>query len=102
MRIVKTSKLAKGLRKGLLFYVVKLNKPKGKPKEGEPKWLTKYNDVFPKELTDLPPPRELVHKIELLPRAQTIAKSSYKMSLSEALELKQQLNQLLETGIHLT
>ena len=56
LRIVKISKLVKGLRKGLLVYAIKLNKPKGKPKEGEPRWLTEYDDVFPVELTDLPPP----------------------------------------------
>ena len=98
MRMVKISKLIKGLRKGLPIYAVKLNKPEGKPKEGEPEWLKEYIDVFPEELTNLPPPWELVHEIELLPGAQPIARSSYKMSLSEALELKQQLNQLLEQG----
>ena len=56
MRIVKISKLVKGLRKGLPIYAVKLKKPKGKPKEGELEWLIEYNDVFPKKLTDLPPP----------------------------------------------
>ena len=69
LRIVKISKLVKGLRKGLCIYAIKLNKPEGKPKEGEPEWLTKYNDVFLKELTDFPPPQELVHEIELLPGA---------------------------------
>ena len=56
MRIVKISRLVKGLRKGLPVYTVKLNKPEDKPKEGEPGWLIEYDDVFPKELTDLPPP----------------------------------------------
>ena len=56
LRVVKIAKLIKGMGKGLPIYAVKLNKPKGKTKEGEPKWLTKYNDVFPEELTDLPPP----------------------------------------------
>ena len=92
LRIVKISKLVRGLRKGLPVYAVKLNKPEGKPKEGEPKWLIEYDDVFPEKLTHLPPPQELVHEIELLPRAQPISRSSYKMSLFESLELKQQLN----------
>ena len=56
LRIVKISKLVKGLRKGLPIYAVKLNRPESKPKGGEPKWLTEYDDVFPEELTDLPPP----------------------------------------------
>ena len=39
LRVVKIVKLVKVLRKGLPIYVVKLNKPKSEPKEGEPKWL---------------------------------------------------------------
>ena len=96
LRVVKIAKLVKGLRKGLHIYVVKLNKLEGKLQEGEPKWLTQYDDVFPKELTNLPPSWELVHEIDLLPKTQPIARASYKMSLSKALELKHQLNQLLE------
>ena len=60
--------------------------------------MVEYDDVFIEELIDLPPPQELVHEIELLLGTQPIAKSSYKMSLSKALELKHQLNQLLEQG----
>ena len=92
LRIVKIAKLVKGLKKGLPIYVVKLNKPEGEPKEGELEWLTEYNDVFPEELTDLPPPWELVYEIDLLPGSQPIARASYKMSLFDAVELEHQLN----------
>ena len=64
----------------------------------KPEWLDEYQDVFPKELPNLPPDQELVHEIELIPRAQPIARAPYKMSPSEALELKNHLNQLLEQG----
>ena len=86
------------MRKGLPIYAIKLNKPKSEPKEGEPEWLTEYGDVFLEELINLPPPQELVHERDLLPATQPIARASYKMSLFEALELKHQLNQLLEQG----
>ena len=46
----------------------------------------------------MPPERDLVHEIELIPGAQPIARAPYKMLLSKALELKNQLNQLLEQG----
>ena len=46
----------------------------------------------------LPLERELVHEIELIYGAQPIARTPYKMSLSKTLELKNQLNQLLEQG----
>ena len=56
LRIVKISKLVKGLRKRLPIYAVKLNEIEGEPKEGEPKWLTECDGVFPGELIDLSPP----------------------------------------------
>ena len=43
--------------------------------------------IFLEELTHLPPNRELVHEIELIPGAQPIAKAPYKMSPLEALDL---------------
>ena len=98
LRVVKVARLIKGLRRGLPIYAMKLNRPESGSKEGEPEWLAEYDDVFLKELIDLPPLQGLVHEIELLPGTQPIAKSSYKMSLSEALELEHQLNQLLKQG----
>ncbi|MCO5556632.1 hypothetical protein L7F22_010183 [Adiantum nelumboides] len=98
LRVVKAKQLIKGLRKGLSLYVLKLNKPEKESKEKEtedkePEWLSEFLDVFLEELTDLPPTRGLVHDITLVPGAQPIAKSPYKMSLFEALELKNQLTQ---------
>ena len=98
LRVVKASKLVKGLRKGLPIYVLKLNKPDQEVEKSKPKWLDEYQDVFLEELTSLPPNQGLVHEIELIPGAQPIARSPYKMSPLEALELKNQLNHLLEQG----
>ncbi|MCO5564301.1 hypothetical protein L7F22_017961 [Adiantum nelumboides] len=103
LRIVKAKQLMKRLWKGLSIYVLKLNKPKKESKdketkEREPEWLSEFSDVFLEELTGLPLTRELVHDITLVLEAHPIAKSPYKTSLSEALELKNQLTQLLEQG----
>ncbi|MCO5559751.1 hypothetical protein L7F22_013353 [Adiantum nelumboides] len=101
LRVVKAKQLMKGLRKGLPLYVLKLNKPEKESKDKEtkdkePEWLSEFSYVFSEELTDLPPTRGLVHNIMLVLGAQPIAKLPYKMSLSEALELKNQFTQLLE------
>ena len=98
LRVVKSSKIIKGFKKGLPIYVLKLNKPDQVEGGSDPEWLSEYQDIFPEELVDLPPERELVHEIELIPGAQPIARAPYKMSPSEALELKNQLTQLLEQG----
>jgi len=50
--------------------VVKLN-PIGEEVDAkEPDWLSKYSDIFPEELTEMPPKREVDHEIEMLPGAQ--------------------------------
>ena len=96
--MVKAKQIVNGFKKGLPIYILKINKP-GKEDKGQgPDGLKEYQDIFPKELTKLSPERELVHEIKLIPRAQPIARAPYKMSPSEALELKNQLNQLLEQG----
>ena len=98
LQLVTFSKLLKAYRKRQMIYAVKLNPlDKDLPSTG-PKWLEDFQDVFPEELTELPPPRELDHSIELIPGAQPVARRPYKMSLPESAELKEQLTQLLDQG----
>ena len=56
-KLVTATKILKGLCKNQMIYAVKLN-PTGKNQDTqEPDWLSKYADVFPEELMDLPPVR---------------------------------------------
>ncbi|MCO5567517.1 hypothetical protein L7F22_021211 [Adiantum nelumboides] len=101
LRVIKAKQLMKRLRKGLSLYILKLNKPEKESKDKETEdreleWLSEFSDVFFEVLTDLPLTRGLVHDIMLVSGAQRIVKSLYKMSLSEALELKDQLTQFLK------
>ena len=98
LMVVKANKIAKGYWKGLPIYILKLNKLEKLEESQDPEWLKEYKDVFPKELTSLPPKRELVHEIELIPGALPIARTPYKMSPSKALDLKNKLIQLLKQG----
>ena len=98
LQLVTTTKMLKACHKKKLVFVVKLNsidKPKS-PNELE--WLSKFESIVPKELTKLPPPKEVDHEIQLIIGAQPIAKRPYKMSLPKAIELKEQLTQLLNQG----
>ena len=54
--------------------------------------------MFPAELTGLPPSRGLEHEIELEPGSCPVARAAYKMSVPEAIELKDQLTQLIDQG----
>lgn len=57
-----------------------------------------YPDVFPDELPGLPPEREPIFEIKLIPGTQPIYKTPYKMAPVEQIELKKQLNDLLAKG----
>ncbi|GJT84323.1 putative reverse transcriptase domain-containing protein [Tanacetum coccineum] len=46
-----------------------------------------FPEVFPNDLTGLPPIREIEFRIELIPRATPIAKSPYRLAPSELEEL---------------
>ena len=97
-RLVKASRLVKGFKSGQQIYVVKLNKVEEPEENEDPAWLQEFLDVFPEELTNLPPSREIDHEIELIPGSEPISKRPYKMSLPEAIELKEQLKQLIKQG----
>jgi hypothetical protein len=57
-----------------------------------------FPDVFPDDLPGMPPERDIKFKIELQPSTAPIARSLYKMSWNELVELKIQLNNLLDKG----
>jgi hypothetical protein len=50
--------------------------------------LCEFPDVFPEELMELPPDRDVEFVIELMPGAGPVAKSLYRMSSNELDELK--------------
>ncbi|XP_071685421.1 uncharacterized protein [Lolium perenne] len=60
--------------------------------------VREYPDVFPKELTGMPPDRQVDFLIELLPGTGPIAKRPYNMIVEELKELKKQLKEQLEKG----
>ena len=53
--------------------------------------LQEFGDVFPNEISGLPPKREIDFTIDLVPGAAPVCKTSYNMSTPELLELKMQL-----------
>jgi hypothetical protein len=60
--------------------------------------VCEFPDVFPEELTELPPDRDVEFVIELMLGTGPVAKSPYRMSSDELDELKKQLKKLLEQG----
>ncbi|GJU59324.1 putative reverse transcriptase domain-containing protein [Tanacetum coccineum] len=57
-----------------------------------------FPEVFPDDLSGLPPIREIEFRIELIPGAIPVAKSPYRLAPSEMEELSGQLKELQEKG----
>ncbi|GJU66249.1 reverse transcriptase domain-containing protein [Tanacetum coccineum] len=82
-----------------------LKSAKAKEKEQEEiVVLRDFPDVFPNDLSGLPPVREIEFRIELIPGATSVAKSPYCLAPSELEELLGQLKELqdkyLRSGYH--
>ncbi|XP_077221970.1 uncharacterized protein LOC143855791 [Tasmannia lanceolata] len=60
--------------------------------------VSEFLDVFPEDLTELPPHREIDFTIDLEPGTLPIFKAPYRMAPAELKELKEQLFELLEKG----
>ncbi|GJS26139.1 reverse transcriptase domain-containing protein [Tanacetum coccineum] len=72
-------------------------------KEDEPKLsdisvVREFKDVFPEDLSGLPPQRQVEFRIDLVPGATPIAKSPYRLAPSEMQELSGQLQELQDNG----
>ncbi|MCI45640.1 RNA-directed DNA polymerase (Reverse transcriptase), partial [Trifolium medium] len=63
---------------------------------GELSVVCEFSDVFPGDVSDVPPEREVEFTIDLIPGTSPISMAPYRMSASELKELKKQLEELLE------
>ena len=63
-----------------------------------PRVVCEYEDVFPNELSGLPPHKDVDFVIELHPSTSPISMTSYRMTPVELHELKVQLQELLDKG----
>ena len=60
--------------------------------------VKEFPDVFPDDISGLPPDREVEFTIDLIPRIEPISIPPYRMSPAELRELKAQLEELLSKG----
>ncbi|GAU42762.1 hypothetical protein TSUD_239250 [Trifolium subterraneum] len=81
---------------GELFMVFGSLKLEGGIKLEELPVVSEFSDVFPEDISDLPPEREVEFSIDLVPGTSPISMAPYRMSASELNELKKQLEELLE------
>ena len=90
---------SKMLRKGCQGYLAFLV-----DRRQEGTWLEdipifkEFPDIFPDDISSLPPDREVEFTIDLIPRTEPISIPPYRMSPAELRELKAQLEELLSKG----
>jgi hypothetical protein len=99
VRQVSAMQLKKCMRKGCQGYAIQVTnllKKDDKPKLEDFTVLRDFRDMFVDEILELPPRREIDFSIDLLPGSAPISKAPYRMSLPEMIELRIQLNELLD------
>jgi hypothetical protein len=62
------------------------------------KVVCEYPDVFPEELPGMPHDRDIEFSINLLPGTAPISKRPYRMDVKNLVELKKQIEELLQKG----
>ncbi|GJX84447.1 reverse transcriptase domain-containing protein [Tanacetum coccineum] len=60
--------------------------------------VREFTEVFPKNLPRLPPIRQVVFQIDLIPRTTPVAQAPYRLAPSEMQELSDQLQELSDRG----
>ncbi|GJV10636.1 putative reverse transcriptase domain-containing protein [Tanacetum coccineum] len=73
------------------------DKSKGKQLKGVP-IVRDFPEVFPKDLSGLPPTRPVEFQIDLIPGAAPVARAPYRLAPSEMKELLEQLQELSDKG----
>ena len=98
VRQVSTMQLKKFCRKGFQLYAAHILEPTGDetPRLEDYQVLQEFKDVFLDEIPGLPPKQDIDFTIKLVPGEATVSKTHYKMSTQKMLELKMQLQELLE------
>lgn len=87
------------LRKEYLAFLANVVETKTKEKKIEDISIVRdFPDVFPEDVSGLPPVRELEFRIDLVPEATPIAKSPYRLAPTEMRELASQLQELSDKG----
>ncbi|KAL0536903.1 hypothetical protein IC582_025866 [Cucumis melo] len=96
--LISVLKAKKLLRKGTTFlaHIVVVQREKLKPEDVSV--VKEFLDVFPDDLSGLPPDREIKFTIELLPGTTPISQAPYRMAPSELKELKMQLQEHVDKG----
>ena len=92
-----TKKVDESLKDGVVLFALLASLDLSeKQAMGELPAVCDFPEVFPKDVIDLPPEREVEFSIDLVSGTSLVSMAPYQISASELKELKNQLEDLLE------
>jgi hypothetical protein len=100
MRQISALQMRKYCKKGCPLYEIQVLKTieGAKPSLDDHTILRECRDVFPEEVSGLPPRRDIDFSIELALGAVSVSRKPYRMSKPELVELKLQLKEMMDKG----
>ncbi|KAD4889369.1 hypothetical protein E3N88_21442 [Mikania micrantha] len=97
--IISCMQAQKFLRKGCYAFLAHVTEHNSSPKQITDIPVVKdFPEVFPEDISGLPPVRQVEFRIDLIPGAAPVAKAPYRLAPSEMQELSGQLQELLDKG----
>ena len=95
--VISAATARKMVRKGCESYLAYvIDTVKARPSISDIPTVSDFSDVFPEELPEFPPHREIEFSIDVVPSATPTSITPYRMAPLELKELKLQLQELLE------
>ncbi|GJV17139.1 putative reverse transcriptase domain-containing protein [Tanacetum coccineum] len=103
LNIISCTKTQKYLLKGHHIFLAHVTTEETEDKSGEKRLedvpiVRNFPEVFPEELSGLPPTRQVEFQIDLIPGAVPVARAPYRLAPSEIKELSEQLQELSDKG----
>ncbi|XP_076945706.1 uncharacterized protein LOC143616893 [Bidens hawaiensis] len=99
LKLMSCTQAQKYLRKKYVAFVAKVVEKKPEKKTiKDIQVVRNYPEVFPDDISSLPPAREMEFRIDLVPVANPVAKAPYRLAPREMQELASQLQELTSKG----
>ncbi|GKB67900.1 putative reverse transcriptase domain-containing protein [Tanacetum coccineum] len=103
LAVISYSKAQEYMAKGCQVFLAQIsakkeeNKSEGKQIKDVP-IVRDFPEVFPEDLSGLPPSRPMEFQIDMIPRVAPVARAPYRLALSEMKELSEQLQEHSDKG----
>ena len=99
LSLISCIKTKRYISRGCQVFIAQVMEKKSDEKQLEDIPLVReFPDVFPEELPDLPPVRQVEFQFDLIPKTALVAHAPYRLAPSEMQELSNQLQELADRG----